>query len=70
MNDRFREVKARLRQLDLVLDRGGYAHVELAQAISNVRRLVKRGDRSREPSPEIVASLDKAEAIGRAILAG
>lgn len=70
MNDRFREVKARLRQLDLVLDRGGYAHVELAQAISHVRRLVKRGDRSREPSSEIVAGLDKAEALGRSFLAG
>lgn len=69
MNDTFREVKDRVRKLDAVLVQGGNSNVEFAQAVSKVRRLVKKGDRSREPSPEIRASLDKAEAIGRLILA-
>ncbi len=69
MNDTFREVKDRMRKLDAVLVKGGNSNVEFAQAVSKVRRLVKKGDRSREPSPEIRTSLDKAEAIGRLILA-
>ena len=69
MNDTFREVKVRMRKLDAVLVKGGNSNVEFAQAVSKVRRLVKKGDRSREPSPEIRTSLDKAEAIGRLILA-
>ncbi|MBK9519558.1 MAG: hypothetical protein IPO09_19980 [Anaeromyxobacter sp.] len=69
MNDTFREVKDRIRKLDAVLVQGGNSNVEFAQAVSKVRRLVKKGDRSREPSPEIRTSLDKAEAIGRGILA-
>jgi hypothetical protein len=69
VNDTFREVKDRIRKLDTVLERGGNANVELAQAVSQVRRLVKKGDRSREPSPEIRRSLEKAEALGRAMQA-
>jgi hypothetical protein len=69
VNDTFREVKDRMRKLDAVLVKGGNSNVEFAQAVSKVRRLVKKGDRSREPSPEIRTSLDKAEAIGRLILA-
>ena len=65
MNDSFREVKDRIRKLDALLERGGSSNVELAQAVSAVRRLVKKGDRSREPSSEIRASLDKAEGLGR-----
>jgi hypothetical protein len=68
MNDTFREVKDRIRKLDTFLERGGSSNVELAQAVSRVRRLVKKGDRSREPSAEIRASLDKAEAIGRVMM--
>jgi hypothetical protein len=69
MNDTFREVKERIRKLDAVLEHGGNSNVEFAQAVSRVRRLVKKGDRSREPSPEIRTSLDRAEAIGRLVLA-
>ncbi|MCM2334244.1 MAG: hypothetical protein NDI82_09890 [Anaeromyxobacteraceae bacterium] len=69
MNDTFREVKDRIRKLDTVLERGGNSNPELAQAVSLVRRLVKKGDRSREPSPEIRRSLEKAEALGRAMMA-
>ncbi len=69
MNDTFREVKDRMRKLDVVLAQGGNSNVDFAQAVSRVRRLVKKGDRSREPSVEIRSGLDKAEAIGRALLA-
>jgi hypothetical protein len=69
MNDTFKEVKDRLRQLDAVLARGGNSNVDFAQAVSKVRRLVKKGDRSRNPSIEIRSGLDRAEAIGRAMLA-
>ena len=69
MNDTYREVKDRMRKLDTVLVQGGNSNVEFAQAVSRVRRLVKKGDRSREPSVEIRSGLDKAEAIGRAMLA-
>jgi hypothetical protein len=69
MNDTFREVKDRIRKLDAVLGKGGSSNLELAQAVSRVRRLVKKGDRSREPSSEIRVSLDKAEALGRQMLA-
>jgi hypothetical protein len=34
-----------------------------------VRRAVKHGDRSRDPSPELRALLDKAENLGR-VMAG
>jgi len=69
MNDTYREVKDRIRKLDEALVKGGTSNVQLAQALSAVRRLVKKGDRSREPSLEIKASLDKAEALGRTAVA-
>jgi len=69
MNDSFREVKDRIRKLDEVLVKGGNSNLQLAQALSAVRRLVKHGDRSREPSSEIRLSLDRAEAIGRVVAA-
>ena len=69
MNDTYREVKDRIRKLDTVLERGGNSNTDLAQAVSQVRRLVKKGDRSREPSEEIRRSLEKAEALGRSMQA-
>jgi len=69
MNDAFREVKDRMRRLDAMLERGGISNVAFAQAISAARRLVKKGDRSREPSPELQATLQKAEALGREVAA-
>lgn len=70
MNDAFREVKGRLRKLDAALERGGVSNPAFAQAVSAARRLMKKGDRSREPSPEIQALLEKAEALGRDLAAG
>jgi hypothetical protein len=63
MNDTFRDVKARIRRLDEILARGGLSHVDFAQAVSRVRRAVKRGDRSREPSTELRTLLERAEGL-------
>ena len=66
MNDVFREVKARIRRVDAILTSvGGTDHVELAQALSRVQRLARKGDRSREPSPELLSLLERAEALAR-----
>lgn len=63
MNDTFRDMKARIRRLDDMLVRGGLTHVEFAQAVSRVRRMAKRGDRSREPSSELRTLLERAEGL-------
>jgi hypothetical protein len=63
MNDTFRDVKVRLRKLDELLDRGGLTNMEFAQAVSRTRRALKRGDRSREPRPELRTLLERAEGL-------
>ena len=69
MNDTFRELKERVRKLDGVLRHGGgLKSLEFAQAMNRVRQLVRKGDRSREPSAELLASLERAETLGRAIV--
>lgn len=65
MNDDFRELKARIRKLDEALGDHGGANVAFAQALSRLHRLVRRSDRSREPSPELKELLERAEALGR-----
>lgn len=65
MNDAFREVKGRMRKLDAALENGGVSNPAFAQAVSAAKRLMKKGDRSREPTPEIQALIEKAEALGR-----
>ena len=65
MNDNFRELKARLRRLDELLASRGTVDVEFAQAVSAVRRAAKHGDRTRDPSPELRALLERAENLGR-----
>jgi hypothetical protein len=68
MNDTFRELKDRIRKLDALLQqRGVSANLAFAQALSQLHRLEKRGDRSREPTPEVRALLEKVEGIGRAM---
>ena len=68
MNETFKEIKERLRRLEEILwHRGGLQNADFAQALSRVHRLVRKGDRSREPSVEIRASLDRAETLGRAV---
>ncbi len=65
MNDNYREFKARLRRLDELLVAQGLRDVEFAQALSRVRRAERRADRSREPSHELQALLEHAEALAR-----
>jgi hypothetical protein len=67
MNDNFRELKERVRKLDALLARGGTGDVSFAQAVSALRRALKHGDRTRDPSPELRALLDKAETLGRSM---
>lgn len=65
MNDNFKELKERIRRLDELLSARGTNDLAFAQEVSAVRRAVKHGDRSRDPSAELRALLDKAESLGR-----
>lgn len=70
MNDRYKELKTRIRDLQNLLEvRGMASNRDLAQAVSAVKRAERRGDRSRDPSPELRGLLEKAEALARANLA-
>jgi hypothetical protein len=66
MNETFRELKGRVRRLDEVLQREGLQSLEFAQAVSRVQRVVRKSDRSREPTAELQALLERAELLGRA----
>ena len=68
MNDNFRELKVRLRRLDELLASRGTVDVEFAQAVSAVRRAAKHGDRTRDPTPELRALLERAENLGRLMI--
>ena len=68
MNDNFRELKTRLRRLDELLASRGTVDVEFAQAVSAVRRAAKHGDRTRDPSPDLRALLERAESLGRLMI--
>jgi hypothetical protein len=63
MNDLYRDFKVRLRRLETALQHQGLSNVDLAQALSRVRRAERRSDRSREPSPELRVLLERAEAL-------
>ncbi len=66
MNEAFKELKERMRRLDAILERRGATEdVGFAQAVSSLRRAARRGDRSREPSQELMTLLERAEAFGR-----
>lgn len=67
MNETFREVKARIRKLEQILQGGGLADLEFAQAVSRVRRAVKHGDRSREPTAELRTLLERAEILAASV---
>ena len=41
----------------------GHVDVDFAQAVSRVRRAVRHGDRSREPTPELRGLLERAETL-------
>jgi hypothetical protein len=65
VNDTFKELKARTRALEAFLVQRGPGGVELAQAVSRLRRAVRDGDRSREPSATLRGLLEEAEALAR-----
>ena len=67
MNENFRDLKARIRRLDALLVSRGADNLPFAQAVSRVRRAVKRGDRTRDPSPQLWTLLETAEGLGRMI---
>lgn len=68
LNDNFKELKVRIRRLDTLLASRGTGDLAFAQAVSAVRRASRHGDRSRDPSPELRALLDKAETLSRMAL--
>jgi hypothetical protein len=67
VNDVFRDLKARIRKLDEILVAHGLTNLELARAVSQVRRATRRADRSREPTPELRALLERAEDLARMV---
>jgi hypothetical protein len=69
MNDNFGELKARVRRLtELLASDGGRAleNLELARAVSQAQRILRDGDRTREPSAAARAAVEKAEGLARA----
>jgi hypothetical protein len=70
MNETFGAVKARVRALDaqLASDKGFLlGHLDFARALSKARRLLRDGDRTREPKAELVAAVELAESLGRVV---
>jgi hypothetical protein len=67
MNDDFRELKERIRRLDVILVERGLSNADFAQALSKVRRATRRGDRTREPTRELRSMLEHAELLARSI---
>jgi hypothetical protein len=70
MNENFGELKARLRKLGGILaaDSGRIlGNLDLARAVSQANRLLRDGDRTREPSPLARAAVEKAEILAREV---
>ncbi len=67
MNDVFKELKQRMRTLDRILVDRGLGNMEFAQAMSQLRRAARRGDRSREPSADLRVLLERAEVLAARI---
>ncbi len=68
MNDNFKEFKARVRKLDEVLLARGLRSADFAQAVSQAHRAMRRGDRSREPTPQLNALLEHAEGLAHKVV--
>ncbi len=67
MNEVFKELKQRMRSLDRILVERGSGDMEFAQAVSRLRRAVRKGDRSREPSADLRVLLEQAEVLAARI---
>ena len=70
MNENFGELKARVRKLNkLLTSENGriLGNLEFARAVSQAERLLRDGDRTREPAKPIRAAVEKAELLGRSL---
>ncbi len=67
MNDVFRELKGRMRNLDRILVDRGLGNMEFAQAVSRLHRAARKGDRSRAPSDDLRILLERAEVLAQAV---
>lgn len=71
MNEAIGELKARLRKMRARLSEEGGVRIldnmDFAQAVSRADRLMRSADRSRDPSPELRASVDRAEILGNSV---
>ena len=70
MNDNFGELKARIRKMNALLSSDGgriLANLDFARAVSQAERLLRDGDRTREPSAAQRAAVERAELLGRSI---
>lgn len=73
MNDHFGELKARVRKLSELLTSDEcriLENLDFARAVSQAQRLLRDGDRTREPSPAARAAVERAEVLGRTIRPG
>lgn len=71
MNESFGGVKARVRALvaQLSSEKGALlGNLEFARALSKARRLLRDGDRSREPSADLLSAVERAESLGRSVV--
>jgi hypothetical protein len=70
MNENFGELKARVRKMnELLSSQSGriLENLDFARAVSQAHRLLRDGDRTRDPSPILRAAVEKAELLGRGI---
>jgi hypothetical protein len=68
MNAGFKDLKERMRRLYALLEsRGPSEDVGFAQAVSTLHRAARKGDRTREPTPELLSLLERAEGLGRSL---
>ncbi len=67
MNENYKELKRRVRQMAELLPGRGVDDLAFVQALDRVRRAAKHGDSGREPSIELQRLLERAEALARAL---
>lgn len=70
MNANFADLKARLRTLNSMLTADAdriLGNLEFARAVSQAQRLLRDGDRHREPAAPLRAAVERAEHLGRAL---
>jgi hypothetical protein len=65
VNENYKELKRRIRNLDGLLTKRGMENIGFVRALDTVRRAAKHGNDSREPSPELRVLIEKAEDLGR-----